>query len=160
TLLLYDDWFSQVTLSGSNTVALYRLRTNVFFVGSNGYITFGNGDATVADSFQAHFNLPRISGLARDYNPEAGGTISWKQLSNRVAVTFSEVPQYGMADTNSFQIELFFNGVIRLTYLELDTPSGLAGLSEGLGIPLGFAASDLSNYPQCLSNNLPALSAI
>jgi hypothetical protein len=74
---LTDDSFVKVTLSGTNTVALYGARTNTFFIGSNGYLTMGSGDNNYLESFAAHFNQPRISALFRDLNPAAAGTIVW-----------------------------------------------------------------------------------
>src|ERR1035441_4785941 len=77
----------------------------------------------------------------------SGGTISWKQLADRLAVTYQAVPVYGSTtQTNSFQIELFFSGTIRITYLNLNAVSGLVGLSAGAGLPINFVASDYTTY--------------
>jgi uncharacterized repeat protein (TIGR01451 family) len=148
TVATSDDTSTQVTLSGTNRVALYGRSTNVFFIGSNGYITFGSGDSTYVESFAAHFNRQRITALYDDLYPSAG-MITWKQMSNRVAVTFLNVPEFGVADFNSFQIEMFDDGTIRITYLQIDAIDGLAGLSQGLGTPSGFIESDLSSYGPC-----------
>jgi hypothetical protein len=83
-------------------------------------------------------------------NPGSGGTISWKQLADRVAVTYQAVPVYGSAtQTSNFQVEMFFDGRIRLTYLALNTPGALVGLSAGTGVPASFFASDFSTYGAC-----------
>ena len=150
TVTLTDDSYAQVTLSGGNTVAIYNTRTNVLFIGSNGYLTMNSGDTTYASSYTTHFNRPRISGLFRDLNPGAGGAISWKQLSDRVAVTYLAVPVYGSSTlTNSFQFEMFFDGRIRLTCLAIKATDGLAGVSAGTGLPANFAKSDLTSYGSC-----------
>ena len=115
-------------------------------MGSNGYITFGSGDSTYSEFFSNHFNRPRISALFDDLNPTAESLVSWKQLDDRVAVTFERVPEYGSGNPNDFQIEMFFNGVIRLTFLGLAAKDGLMGLSRGTGIPDGFMESDISSY--------------
>src|SRR5207249_6592126 len=81
---LSDDTFVQVTLADTNTVSLYGRQTNVFFIGSNGYLTFNSGDTSATESFTTHFNRPRISGLFHDLNPAVGGRVSWKQLADRV----------------------------------------------------------------------------
>lgn len=140
-----------VPLSGDATVALYGTRYSYFFVGSNGYITFDTPDFNFVESIEAHFNVPRVSALFDDLDPSAGGTISWKQLADRVAVTFENVPEFGTLDPNSFQIELFFDGRIRITYLSVAAHDGLAGLSQGFGVPEGFLESDLTGYARCLS---------
>jgi len=157
-LSLTDDSYSAVTLSGGNTVAIYGTRSGVLCVGSNGYLTMDSGDTTYTESLSAHFSLPRVSALFDDLNPGAGGTISWKQLSDRVVVTYQNVPEYGTTDMNSFQMELFYDGRIRLTCLEIDATDGLAGLSAGMGVPVNFQESDFSTYGVCslLSLQLPA----
>jgi uncharacterized repeat protein (TIGR01451 family) len=155
-----DDGFAQVTLSGGRRVSIYETNSDVFYVGSNGYITLGEGDSSLFASLANHFRLPRISALLDDLDPSSGGTISWKQLNNRVAVTFLNVPEYGMGNINSFQIEMFFDGMIRLTYLRIDAASGLIGLSAGGGVPVDFRPSDFGSYLTCglprLTITLPA----
>ncbi len=146
-LPLTDDSFVKVVLSNGATVSLYGVATNTFFVGSNGYLTFGTNDTAYAESLAAHFSKARIAGLFRDLNPSSGGSISYKQLGDRAAITFQNVPEYAPINTNSFQFELFFNGMIRLTWLRVDAGEGLAGLSRGTGIPSDFVMSDLSAYP-------------
>src|SRR5262249_48824905 len=131
-VFLTDDSFAPVTLSGTNKIHLYNRSTNVFFIGSNGYLTLNSGDSNFAETLNAHFNRPRISALFHDLNPAVGGTISWKQMEDRVAVTYQNVPQYGYSTPNSFQIEMFFDGRLRLTYLALNCSNNLVGLSAGL----------------------------
>jgi hypothetical protein len=148
-LTLGDDKSTRVTLSGTNTVMLYGSRYSQFYIGSNGYITFGSGDTHNSESYATHFSLPRVSGFLTDLDMTTNGSISWIQLDDRVSVTWLGVPQYGELNSNTFQIELFFDGRIRVSYLELDSQSGVIGLSKGAGIPAGFVVSDFSNYPQC-----------
>ncbi len=143
-----DDTYAQVTLSGTNTVAIYGRRSNVFYIGSNGYLTMDSGDTGYTESFATHFSRPRVSALFDDLYPVTG-QVTWLQFSNRVAVTYLNVREYGASNTNSFQIELFYDGRIRLTYLGLAALDGLAGLSAGLGVPAGFVESDLSSYGSC-----------
>ena len=72
--------------------------------------------------------------------------MSWRRLGNRMAVTWNAVVEYGTSNQNSFQIELFYDGRIRVTYLAMSSTDGIAGLSEGLGLPAPFLESDLSEY--------------
>lgn len=150
TLSLEDDDFALVTLPPGTNVSVYGTPSNVFFVGSNGYLTWGAGDQEYSESFDAHFRAPRVAAWFDDLNPESGGTISWRQLSNRVAVTYAHLPEYGLDNDNNFQIELFFDGRIRITYLAMEAQDGLAGLSPGGGVPLGFVEMDLSDARECL----------
>jgi hypothetical protein len=148
-LALSDDNFAPVLLTGGATVSLYGTRYGSFYVGSNGYLTFLSGDTNYFPSFDAHFDQPRISALFDDLNPGVGGAVSWEQLSDRVVVTFDSVPHFGTSNSNSFQIELFFDGRIRITHLALAVTDGLMGLSAGLGTPPDFAESDLTAYATC-----------
>ncbi|MBI4517448.1 MAG: S8 family serine peptidase [Deltaproteobacteria bacterium] len=149
TLVLGDDDYAAVSLTGGAQVSLYGANYDTFYVGSNGYITFDSGDAAYAESLAAHFSRPRIAALFDDLNPNAGGTVSWKQLSDRVAVTFQSIHEYNAASTNSIQIEMFFNGKIRITYVALAARDGLAGLSRGRGTPGDFIESDLTAASSC-----------
>lgn len=146
-LYLADDAFAPVSISGGQSVKLYGTSYTNLFVGSNGYITFGTGDTTYVESLSAHFDRPRVSMLFDDLNPAAGGAVSYRQLADRFAVTFERVPEYGASTENSFQVELFFDGRIRITWLGLALRDGLAGISAGGGVPENFQESNLSEYP-------------
>jgi hypothetical protein len=159
-LSLEDDSFSTQTVLSSN-VWLYGRSTNVVHVGSNGHITYDSGDSDFTESTSDHFALPRVAALFRDLNPEQGGTVYWQQLSNRVVATWDGVPEYDANNTNSFQIEMFFDGRIRITYLHLDALRGLAGLSRGQGLPFGFDESDFGSYGSCSGVlTLPPIAAV
>jgi len=148
-LSLGDDENVLVLLSGDATFSFYGMIGSAFFVGSNGYITAPTGDSNPTESLGDHFSSPRASVLFDDLDPSAGGTVSWRQLADRFAVTFENVPEAGTANSNSFQAEMFFDGTVRLTWLGIDATDGLVGLSAGEGLPYDFAESDLSGYPSC-----------
>jgi hypothetical protein len=147
TVNLSDDANVLVTVTGGQSVKLYGTSYTSFYIGSNGYITFGAGDIEWVESLSTHFQLPRISGLFRDLNPATGGTIKRRQLADRVVVTWVGVPEYGTTNSNNVQIEMFFDGRIRITVLGIASTKGLIGLSRGLGVPAGFAESNFSAYP-------------
>jgi hypothetical protein len=149
TLSLSDDSYVAVSLSGGATVSLYGVSYSSFYVGSNGYITFASGDSNYTESLDAHFNQPRVSGLFDDLNPAQGGTVSWKQLSDRAAITWLNVTEYGAGNQNTFQIELYFDGRITISYLAIAATDGLAGLSAGNGVDPDFLMSDLSALGPC-----------
>ncbi|MFZ4766044.1 MAG: S8 family serine peptidase, partial [Roseimicrobium sp.] len=147
-LTLFDNDVATVTPSGGQTVRLYGTAYPSFFVGSNGNVMFGSNDTLSAESLANHFALPRVSALFDDLNPASGGgTVSWQQLGDRVAVTYQTIPQAAGTDSNSFQIELFTDGRIRITCLGIAATDGLIGLSRGLGTPGGFVSSDFNSYP-------------
>ncbi|MBX7210869.1 MAG: M36 family metallopeptidase [Verrucomicrobiaceae bacterium] len=146
-LSLGDDSYSTITLSGGSTVKLYGTSYSTFYVGSNGYVTFGSSDSTLAESLVNHFAYKRVAALFDDLNPSAGGTVSWRQLADRVAVTFQGVPEYNTTNSNDFQIELFFDGRIRISCLAISAVDGLIGLSQGTGTPANFVMSNFNTYP-------------
>ena len=161
-LPLTNDSYVAVTLSGGAQVLLYGVGYSSLYVGDNGYITFTQGDTDYSESLPDHFRMPRISGLFVDLNASAGGTISWKQLEDRVAVTYENVPEWsvhGGIGSNSFQIEMFFDGTIRMTWLGIDAGDGLGGLSAGGGKPAAFLESDLTGYELCEQSTIPAVSS-
>ena len=134
SLPLSDDDYESVALGASATFPFFGQNYSTFYVGSNGYITFGEGDSDFSESISDHFELPRISALFDDFDPEVG-QVTWKQLGDRAVVTWHQVPQYDETDSNSFQVELFFDGTIRITWLALAATDGVAGLSAGTGLP-------------------------
>ncbi len=149
---LGDNDAVEITLSDGKQLALYGEKYSSFFIGSNGYITFTAPDTENDPSVDAHFDLPRISGIFTDLKPDQGGTVYWKQYTNRVVVTFDKVFLSNIITENqvNFQIEMFFDGRIVITWLELDLYGGLIGLSEGLGTHENYQKSVFVNYPACM----------
>jgi hypothetical protein len=143
-LALGDDASAFVKLASPAMVSIYGNSFSGFYVGSNGYITFTGGDTEYSDTLENQFNTLRVSGFFHDLNPSAGGKVSWKQLDDRAAVTWQNVPEYGQTSSNTFQIELFFDGRIRLSWLEMAAESGIVGLSNGEGVPPDFVETDFS----------------
>ena len=144
-----EDGYVLLSLTGGQTVSLYGQTYSSFYVNSNGNITFGSGDGTWQVSLAAHFSRPRIAALFDDLSPQYGGTDTWQQLADRAVVTFQNAPEYGTGNSNTFQFELFFDGRIRITWLQIDATNNIAGLSAGEGIPVDYLESDLSAAGPC-----------
>ena len=104
-------------------------------MGSNGYITFEQGDTNLSGRLSSHFNRKRIAGMMCDLYPPGSGQVSWKQTSDRIAVTFENIPECcDNTPKTSFQIEMFFDGRIRITWLTVLVGRELVvGLSRGDG---------------------------
>ncbi len=145
---LDDDDYAMVDLNGV-TVSLYGEEYDRFYIGSNGYISFISGDTSYFETLEQHFLLPRISALFVDLSPSEGGEVSYKILPNKVVVTFENVSEFNTSNSNSFQVEMWFDGKIRMTWLNIDCRTGLVGLSEGIGLYEFFANSDFSEYDLC-----------
>jgi hypothetical protein len=148
SLYIEEDRYAQVVLADSRTVRLYGLGYSNFYVCDNGYLTFTEGDSDYSESLGEHFDLPRISVLYDDLSIRYG-TVSWKQLDDRAVVTCEDVPEYGTGNQNTYQVELFFDGEIRITWLRIDVDDCIVGLSAGEGLPDDFIATDISAAGPC-----------
>jgi len=151
-LTLGDEDFIAINLSGGQTIPLFGDTFGAFFVGSNGYVTFDSGDTTSDDILQFHFDRPRISALFTDLDPTfpgVSGTISWRQLPDRAVVTWDGISSWYAMNSNTFQVEMFFDGRIRLSWLGIDVVGALVGLSDGNGLPSNFQESDFLAYAGC-----------
>lgn len=148
-LILGDTGVHQLTLSGGAEVLLYGVSYNTIFINANGNITFVAGDIDTTETFADHFDTPRVSLLFDDLDPSEGGSVSWKQLSDRVVITWLDVPEDGLNNDNTFQVEMYFDGRIQLAWLNVAAADGIAGLSAGGGVPIDFFESDLSDVGDC-----------
>lgn len=88
-------------------------------------------------SYANHWAVPRLSAVFADLSPPSGGTIWSRRLSDKFVITFEDVPQYNVFPprNSTFQIELYYSGHIRVTYLDVAAEGSVAGLSDGRGIP-------------------------
>ena len=136
-LEMRDDDSTEYSFELMGPVPFFDETYTSFFVGSNGYVSFGEGSASYAVDLEAFFEFPAISGFRRDLDPSRGGTITIDELADRVAVTFDGVPRYGASDPgsvpNDFQIVLHEDGTIELHYLTLNANNALIGLGNGVG---------------------------
>jgi len=149
-LNMLDDDYVQIPLTNGASVALFNERKTNFWICSNGHLDLKQGNTNYFEpELDVFFEQARAAALYADLNPAAGGTISYKQLSNRVAVTWEAVPEYGIFNQNTFQIELFFDGTVRMTWLRVDARNADVGMVRGLGIPAGIIESDFTTYPSC-----------
>ena len=150
-----DDDNALISFTGGFSFPYYGSTYSSAHVGSNGFVTFGSGDTTYAPTKDAHFNQPRVSALFTDLSP-AVGTVSWKQLQDRVVITYAAVPHYGVPDTSTFQVVLEADGSVTLAYLDVFGGSEkLVGLSGG-SEPNGWTASDLSASSSCPTSPSPS----
>ncbi|TWT41948.1 hypothetical protein RAS1_30720 [Phycisphaerae bacterium RAS1] len=146
-----DDQFVAITLTGGQQVLLYGVPYSTFYVGSNGYITFNSGDTDNTESLTDHFEQPHISLLFDNLNPATAGQVSWAQLADRAVVTFNNVAEDVTTNPplNSFQCEMFYDGRIRVTFLNVGITDGLFGLSAGQTTPADYTPSDFTLYGAC-----------
>lgn len=142
-----DDQF--LLVNPGATVSLYGVSYTSFYVGTNGYVTFTLGDNDYTETIADHFDLPRISGVFDDLDPGQGGQVSWKTLTDRVVVTWLNVPEHNGGNSNTIQIEMHFDGTVRIAWLNIAAADGVSGISAGGGVPKGFVQIDLSAMNNC-----------
>lgn len=159
-LYLGDDDYLYVALAAGKTVRLFGQTYSSLWINSNGSLTFSAGDTEYTETPAEHFAMPRIAALFDDLDPSDGGQVYAQQLNDRCVVTWVNVPEYAQPNVNTFQMELFFDGRIQLSFLRVDAPDGILGLSAGRGVPAGFVATDFSSYPSCSGTGAsPAIEA-
>ncbi|MBL7644841.1 MAG: trypsin-like peptidase domain-containing protein [Candidatus Hydrogenedentes bacterium] len=146
-----DDENAEYNLAAGRKVTLFGQEYGSFFVNGNGYVTFGSEDFSYDPIYETHFALPRISGYFTDLYSPAGGLISVAELDDRVAISYFNVLDY-YGDLQSFQIEIFDDGAIRLTWVMLTYPYGIVGLSDGSGMDPEFEPSTFESAPECVDS--------
>ena len=146
---LADDGFAQVTLADGALFPFYGAAYERVFVNANGNVTFDAGDTSFEPSVDKHFSVPRISPCFTDLNPTASGSVWYRQLGDRLVVTWQGLPHYNYAGSNTIQLELHFDGAIRFSYGGLNGLPSIAGLSAGLGAFSDFVSTDLSAQAAC-----------
>jgi hypothetical protein len=157
------DPSSAQTLDLSNSTAVVVILTGgakfPFFgedyteleIGRDGSIVPGAIEAQYSDTpgLYGHFAVPRISGIRTGYSGSKG-RVSWQQLADRAVVTWEDVVPNGYTSISAnFQVQLYFDGRIRLTVLDNTVDWGICGLSAGGGAPPFFVETDLSTSPSC-----------
>lgn len=152
-ILNFDAWGDPVKagLFGNDTVPFYGVNYDTLYISSRGWISFG-APGNTPTSLGAHFEVPQISALNVDAT-DPGSVVSYLQEPDRLVITYENVPTFGAPGyPNDFQVEMFFDGRIRISYLNVDPAmSGVIGLSSGLGQnnlpPADFLESDLNTAP-------------
>ncbi len=139
---LGDDTSSEVDLGF--TFPYQGNNYSSVFVNSNGNLTFGSGDTDFSESISELLNdQPRIAMLWDDLSPNQGGIVTISRTATSATISFTDVPEFLAATTNSFAVTLHNDGTIDLVYGLVSAVDGIAGVSEGGGAA-DPGATDLS----------------
>ncbi len=147
-MALGDDQSVEVPLAPSS-FPLHGVPYNSVYVSSNGLITMTGPNLSSNPALATHFNTPRISAFHADLQPAAGGgqgTIYRTSLPDRLVLTYDGVQEFDAPRVNNFQVELFYSGTIRITFLKMETKRALVGVSKGGGLPSLLFQSDMHLY--------------
>lgn len=151
TLGLGDDANVAITLPFA--FPFYDQTYTSAFVNSDGNLTFGSGESASTDRSVGRMlgGPPRIAPLFADFDPSAGGSVTTQADADVFRVTWTNVPQFGESDQNTFQVALFRDGRIQFSYAALGTGiEGVAGIAPGQNRG-GFTPVDLANAAGAVS---------
>lgn len=116
-------------------------------VNSDGNLTFGapDGESTARNLGRLLFGPPRIAPLLADLDPSQAGSVAWSAVADRFSVTWTEVPQFGKADRNTFQVSLYADGRVEMAYAAVTAAidEGVVGIAPG-GSPTSFTPVDFA----------------
>jgi hypothetical protein len=146
-------------------------------VNANGSVTFGAADTSATNFLESAAALlvgpPRIAGLWDDLNPTAGGTVVFQQSSSSFTVRWTNVPEFGTTNTNSFAVTLsrkdrlseivgpLIGSRFAVSYGGVSATDGLVGYSCGGALTGGFEQeSDLSRISGRIGNPILPSGAI
>jgi hypothetical protein len=113
------------------------------FVNSDGNLTFEAADnaSTARTLARLVSGPPRVAPLLADLDPSSGGKVTTTSTPQSFSVKWTDVPQFGIPDKNTFELTLFPDGRITFSY---DSQYLTAGLAEGAsGIAAGGGAEGL-----------------
>lgn len=132
---------------GGAKVPFYGDLYDTLYIASQGWVSFGE-EGNTPDTLGLHFKSPQISALPVDATAP-GAMVSYLQDGEKLVVTYEGADGPAKAGGNDFQIEMFFNGALRLSYVNVDPAiEGIVGLSFGGTVyQREFVESDLTNTP-------------
>jgi len=151
TLALGDDAHLGITLPFP--FPYYGRTWTTAFVNSDGNLTFGEGESASTDRSLGRMlsGPPRIAPLFADFDPSVGGSVTTQTEADAFRVSWTNVPQFGRTDQNSFQVTLFRDGRIQFSYGTLGTGiDGVAGIAPGR-YEGGYTPLDIANAAGAIS---------
>ncbi|MBN1758625.1 MAG: choice-of-anchor D domain-containing protein, partial [Chitinispirillaceae bacterium] len=145
-----DDCYEEQELSFS--FPFYDIEFSSVFVGSNGYLTFGEGSDILWNvplpSIEAPPNL--VAAFFDDLYPAAGGAIYFQDFGSYAVVQFTDVPLFDGSGTVTFQMVIEATGSITWYYKSLT--GRLTGVTAGIqngamddGLTVVYNADHLKN---------------
>ena len=118
-------------------------------VSSNGRITFTGGLPLAIETSANHLaDEPSIAVLWDDLDPSSGGTVDYSEdpAGAWARIAWTNVPQFGTADSNTATCTLFSNGDITMDYGTVALGDCISGISPGLNAsaatPMDLSTND------------------
>jgi hypothetical protein len=127
----FDNGYRDYRLSGPR-FPFYGTSYDQVYVGTNGYITFTQGDTVARPSATSlATELPRIAPLWADLIVTSKGGIYFNRLEGRYIITWNAIAQSQFTGTSTFQVVLYDDGRIAFVYKKIKARSSLVGISPG-----------------------------
>jgi probable HAF family extracellular repeat protein len=148
-----DDDFEQVDLTQFQFPFFGNSYSSIY-VGSNGYITVGQGSYAFNNAALPSVAAPPslIAPFWDDLNPSSAGDIYYLEENDRLIVQFHNVTRFAQSADGSFtfQIVLFSNGNIEFRYLNLNgvvnsSTVGVQDATANRGVQIAFNETYLQN---------------
>ncbi|HIJ64875.1 MAG TPA: hypothetical protein HPP77_02910 [Candidatus Hydrogenedentes bacterium] len=138
-------------------VMLYGQTYDRITILEDGAVELGNGGGwAVTRMLAAHFANPGVSAMRAYLDVSApGASIRYEEATDGVIVTYTGIPEVGETWRSTFQIVIYTNGAVELTYEDAVAANAVIGLSAGGGVPDDYVPSDFSNFAE----TTPALKA-
>lgn len=125
-----NNGYRDVSLVGA-PFPFYGNLYDTIYIGTNGYITFVQGDTSARISAASLASeMPRIAPLWADLDANDGG-IYYNRLEGRHLITWDSVREVVYGGRSTFQTVLYDDGRIAFVYKKVKARSSLIGISPG-----------------------------
>jgi hypothetical protein len=126
-----DNGYRDIVLDGAQ-FPFFGSHYDTAYVGTNGYITFTQGDTSARISPAALASeIPRIAPLWADLDVTNSGHIYYKRFEDRHLFTWNRAGQPSYDGNNSFQAVLYDDGRIAFVYKKVKAHAAMIGISPG-----------------------------
>lgn len=139
-----NNGYRDLLLAGAS-FPFYGISYDTIYVGTNGYITFDQGDTSARISAASLASeMPRIAPLWADLDVNDSGNIYYNRLEGRHLITWELAREVVYGGRSTFQAILHDDGRIAFVYKKVKARSSLTGISPGNSAldpqPVDFAA--------------------
>lgn len=126
-----DNGYRDINIAGAQ-FPFFGTSYDALYIGTNGYITFTQGDTTSRLSPSAlATELPRIAPLWADLDFTDSGGIYYNRLNGRHVITWNRAAQPLYSGISNFQAALYDDGRIAFVYGKVKAQAALVGISPG-----------------------------
>ena len=126
-----NNGYRDVFIGGAD-FPFYGVLCDTIYIGTNGYITFNQGDTSARVSAAALASeMPRIAPLWADLDVTGGGNIYYNRMDGRHLITWDTAREVVYGGKCTFQAVLYDDGRIAFVYKKVKARAALAGISPG-----------------------------